>query len=119
MIEIDKFVATVAEHFQTRLRPTLVDAYKLGSLAHGGFSSIYSDIDVGLLLDCAEPPEEMAAMITEAKSLDAEYGKKLSIFWGNPECSWGRVPNLYRAFVAKSLGLDVIRLTNRVHHGFS
>ena len=38
----------------------------------------------------------MAARIAEAKSLDAEYGKKLSIFWGNPEYSWGRLPNLDR-----------------------
>jgi hypothetical protein len=28
--------------------------------------------------------------------LDAEYGKKLSIFWGNPEFNWGRLPKLDR-----------------------
>jgi len=28
--------------------------------------------------------------------LDDDYGKKLSIFWGNPECTWGRLPALDR-----------------------
>lgn len=38
----------------------------------------------------------MDRKITEAKTLDDEYGKKLSIFWGNPEYSWGRLPVLDR-----------------------
>ena len=79
-----------------RLGSSLVDVYKLGSLAHGGFSNIYSDIDVGLLLNCAETPARMAEWIAEAKTLDADYGKKLSVFWGNPEFTWGRLPNLDR-----------------------
>ena len=96
MSDIESFVTTVARHFENRLGSALVDAYKLGSLAHGGFSNIYSDIDVGLLLNCPEAPARMAALIAEAKTLDAEYGKKLSVFWGNPEFSWGRLPNLDR-----------------------
>jgi len=96
MIEIDKFVAAVAELFQVRLGSSLVNAYKLGSLAHGGFSNIYSDIDVGLLLNCTNAPARMAELIAEAKTMDAEYGKKLSVFWGNPEFTWGRLPNLDR-----------------------
>lgn len=96
MKEINKFVAAVAEFFQMQLGSSLVDVYKLGSLAHGGFSSIFSDIDVGLLLSCAEAPARMAELIAEAKTLDAEYGKKLSVFWGNPEFTWGRLPNLDR-----------------------
>ena len=96
MIEIDKFVATVAEFFQAKLGAALVDAYKLGSLAHGGFSNIYSDIDAGLLLNCTEAPARMAELIAEAKTLDAQYGKKLSVFWGNPEFAWGRLPYLDR-----------------------
>ena len=96
MKQIDNYVARVAEFFHARIGPSLVDAYKLGSLAHGGFSAVYSDIDVGLLLNCTEPPAVMAALIADAKSFDAEYGKKLSIFWGNPEFNWGRLPNLDR-----------------------
>lgn len=96
MKKIDNYAARVAEFFDSRLGSALVEAYKLGSLAHGGFSNIYSDIDVGLLLNCAEPPSQMPALIAEAKTLDAEYGKKLSVFWGNPEFSWGRLPVIDR-----------------------
>ena len=94
--EIEAFVKNVADYFQAKLGSALVDAYKLGSLAHGGFSNIYSDIDVGLLLNCSEPPAKMAEIIAEAKTLDVEYGKKLSVFWGDPEFAWGRLPNLDR-----------------------
>ena len=96
MSDIDQFVAGVARHFESRLGASLVDAYKLGSLAHGGFSKVYSDIDMGLLLTCAEAPARMVEWIAEAKLLDTEYGKKLSVFWGNPEFNWGRLPNLDR-----------------------
>lgn len=96
MNEIDNFIRRVAEFFQARLGASLVDAYKLGSLAHGGFSNLYSDIDVGLLLNCTEVPARMAELIAEAKTLDVEYGKKLSVFWGNPEFTWGRLPYLDR-----------------------
>jgi hypothetical protein len=94
--EIENFVARVAEHFESRLSKSLFEAYKLGSLAHGGFSNIYSDIDVGLLLNCSEPPNQMSELIADAKTLDADYGKKLSVFWGNPEFSWGRLPVIDR-----------------------
>jgi len=94
--EIESFVKQVAEFFKAQFRSPLVDAYKLGSLAHGGFSHIYSDIDVGLLLSCSEAPANMPELVNAAKTLDAEYGKKLSIFWGNPEFTWGRLPNLDR-----------------------
>ena len=96
MEAIRYFVSQVAAHFRARLGASLVEAYALGSLAHGGFSDIYSDIDVGLLLDCAAPPADMPALLVEAKSLDPELGKKLSVFWGNPEYDWGRLPVIDR-----------------------
>lgn len=90
------YVGRVAEHFRSQLGSSLVEAYKIGSLAHGGFSQIYSDIDIGLVLSSPNPPSNMDRMIAEAKALDDEYGKKLSVFWGNPECGWGRLPALDR-----------------------
>ena len=96
MNEITGYVARVAEHFRSELGPPLVEVYKLGSLAHGGFSRIYSDIDVGVLLSCKEPPAEFANLVTQAKSLHPDLGKKLSVFWGNPEFSWGRLPIIDR-----------------------
>src|SRR3990172_11017707 len=96
MNEITNFVSHIADYFKSALADSLVEVYKLGSLAHGGFSKIYSDIDVGLLLNCTEPPAAMPALIAEAKALDAEYSKKLSVFWGNPDCNWGRLPVIDR-----------------------
>ena len=96
MNKISQYVARVAEHFRSELGPSLVEVYKLGSLAHGGFSVIYSDIDVGLLLNCEEPPSEIAALVTDAKALQPELGNKLSVFWGNPAFSWGRLPIIDR-----------------------
>ena len=87
-----RFVDHVAEYFRSKLGLELVEVYKLGSLAHGGFSQIYSDIDVGLLLNGDKPPSSMSDLIAEAKTLDGEYGKKLSVFWGNPAFTWGRLP---------------------------
>ncbi len=92
----ENFVTRVAESLQSALGPCLVEAYKLGSLAHGGFSHDYSDIDVGFLLNCAEPPPAMAELIASAKLLHPDYGKKLSVFWGNPDFSWGRLPVIDR-----------------------
>ena len=96
MNEISEYIARVAEHFRSELAPSLVEVYKLGSLAHGGFSGTYSDIDVGLLLNCKELPSDMATLVTQAKSLHTDLGKKLSVFWGNPEFRWGRLPVIDR-----------------------
>jgi hypothetical protein len=96
MNHINNYVVRVAGFFNTRLGATLAEAYKLGSLAHGGFSAVYSDIDVGLLLNCAEAPDSMAEALAAAKDLDSEYGKKLSVFWGNPDYTWGRLPVIDR-----------------------
>ena len=96
MDEILEYTQRVADYFQNALGSAVMEVYRLGSLAHGGFSQIYSDIDVGVLLNCAEPPDNMAEIIAAGKALDQEYGKKLSVFWGNPDCSWGRLPVLDR-----------------------
>ncbi len=96
MDDLNSYVLRVAEFFDKNLAPSVVDVYKLGSLAHGGFSDVYSDIDVGVLLDCAEPPARMTDAITAAKELHLDYGSKLSIFWGNPDFAWGRLPVIDR-----------------------
>ncbi len=96
MKPISDYVKDVANYFAFELGSALVEAYQLGSLAHGGFSSVYSDIDVGILLKSEAPPSAIGALIENARSMDSEYGKKLSVFWGNPACSWGRLPALDR-----------------------
>jgi len=96
MNDIENYVLSVAAFLKANLGADLVEAYKLGSLAHGGFSDAYSDIDVGAVLSCHEPPKGMNELIAGAKELSPEYGKKLSMFWGNPELNWGRLPVIDR-----------------------
>jgi len=96
MNTMEDYIVGVAQHFKARLGAALVEIYKIGSLAHGGFSAIFSDLDVALLLGCAEPPAAIAQYIAEAKALRADYGKKLSVFWGNPDYRWGRLPVIDR-----------------------
>ncbi len=96
MNEIADYVASVAKFFKLQLGASLTDVYKLGSLAHGGFSQIYSDIDIGLLLNSTNPPEEMDRMSSEAKEMEPQMGKRLSVFWANPVYHWGRLPILDR-----------------------
>lgn len=108
--EILNYVVSVAEYFKSQLGASLVDVYKMGSLAHGGFSQTYSDIDVGLILNCSNPPDGMDMLISGAKGLDPDYGKRLSVFWGNPECGWGRLRILDRLDL---LGHGVPLLNNR------
>ncbi len=67
MNDIEKYVVRVAEHFKSRLGASLVEAYKLGSLAHGGFSNIYSDIDVGLLLTTAISTSDSCSIATSRR----------------------------------------------------
>jgi len=52
MQAIGDTLAALPENFKSKLGPSLVEVYKIVSLAHGGFSQIYSDIDVGLILSC-------------------------------------------------------------------
>lgn len=57
MQAIVDYVGCIAENFKAKLGPALIEVYKIGSLAHGGFSQVYSDIDVGLILSCPNPAE--------------------------------------------------------------
>lgn len=62
----------------------LVSAYRLGSLAHGGFSPEVSDVDVAAVLDELEPDdaEQMAGIRARvAQRCDVVAAQRLSIFW--------------------------------------
>jgi predicted nucleotidyltransferase len=78
----------------------LVAAYALGSLAHGGFSALVSDVDLGLILaDPLEPADadRVGALGERARSSGLPLGERLSVFWGSPaslrgEAAGGRFP---------------------------
>jgi len=61
--------AVIADDWQERLGERLLGIYLLGSLAHGGFSARYSDIDVALLSTDSVTPIEIEAMRRYARSI--------------------------------------------------
>jgi len=79
--------------YQTALGSRLVAAYALGSLAHGGFSPLVSDVDIGLVL--ADPPRLKDAITLRSvgnavRGGGSELHQRLSVFWGTPGTLQGR-----------------------------
>jgi hypothetical protein len=68
-----------------RFGPRLVAAYALGSLAHGGFNPLVSDVDLALLFE-GTPVESDAANIAGIKQvlvdMELPLADRLSTFWG-------------------------------------
>jgi len=79
--------------YQAAFGPRLIAAYALGSLAHGGFSPLVSDVDLGLIL---ADPFRMKDRLTVRAVGNAVRGggsalhERLSVFWGTPSSLQGR-----------------------------
>jgi predicted nucleotidyltransferase len=90
------FAQRLAAAWQARLGPELLGAYLIGSLAHGGFSRRYSDIDMAIVAEnelAATAFKELSAM---APQTSAELAPKLSIFFTDRSFASGRFPSLDR-----------------------
>ena len=93
-----------AAAFGAALGPRLLAAYALGSLAHGGFSPLVSDVDLGLVVaDPPEPddPDRIAAVAETVKASGTALHQRLSVFWATPAIlaglrTGGRFPPLDR-----------------------
>jgi predicted nucleotidyltransferase len=68
----------------------------IGSLAHGGFSPRYSDIDIAVIVEGSLSPEDLLRMGERATALSTELAPKLSLFWTDRQFSTGRFPPLDR-----------------------
>lgn len=71
----------------------LITAYVLGSLAHGGFSPLVSDVDVALVL--ADPilpsdHEVLSGVVEKVRLMGSSLHTRVSIFWGTPASLSGR-----------------------------
>jgi hypothetical protein len=82
-----------ADAYRTQLGERVRAAYALGSLAHGGFSPLVSDIDLGLIL--ADPIDhadgDRIREIAEAeRAKGSGLHQRLSVFWGTPATLAGR-----------------------------
>ena len=73
--------------FRQALGSRLAAGYALGSLAHGGFSPLVSDVDLGLIL--ADPPRLTDRLTVRRVAGAVRAGgsalhRRLSVFWGTP-----------------------------------
>ena len=91
------FSATLRAAWQTHLGDALLGIYLIGSLAHGGFSRRYSDIDVAVVTEAGLTPADFDNMRAAAAAVSGELAAKLSIFWTDRTFSAGRFPPLDRA----------------------
>jgi predicted nucleotidyltransferase len=90
------FACLTVSIWQAALGSELLGAYLMGSLAHGGFSRRYSDIDIALVTEAGLSPQMLDRVRGEAAALSADWGPKLSVFWTDRYFSLGRFPPLDR-----------------------
>ena len=104
MVEAEAILSETVDAYRTAFGDRLVAAYALGSLAHGGFSALVSDVDLGLIL--ADPLQSQDGDTIEAiaetqKQTGSALAERLSVFWGTQatlrgEREGGRFPPLDR-----------------------
>ena len=90
--------------YRAALGSRLIAGYALGSLAHGGFSPLVSDVDLGLILADPVRAKDRLTIRNMARSVKAggsALDQRLSVFWGTPatlqgQSRGGRFPPLDR-----------------------
>jgi hypothetical protein len=103
-------LADAVAAYQVALGDRLLAAYALGSLAHGGFSELVSDIDLGLIVEDPPQPDDLdriQAVADREKAKGCGLQSRLSVFWGTPstlrgDVVGGRFPALDRLDLLES-----------------
>jgi predicted nucleotidyltransferase len=90
------FAGRLVPFWQAALRSELLGVYLIGSLAHGGFSRRYSDIDMAVVTQAGLSPQMLDRVRREAAAISAEWAAKLSVFWTDRHFELGRFPPLDR-----------------------
>jgi predicted nucleotidyltransferase len=90
------FTRELAKLWERQLGQRLVGIYLIGSLAHGGFSARYSDIDVALIAEGMLDADDLDLLHRAAAQQSAVLAAKLSLFWTDRSFSVGRFPLLDR-----------------------
>jgi predicted nucleotidyltransferase len=88
------FARALVVSWQRELGLDLLGCYLLGSLAHGGFSRRYSDIDVAVVAQDGLSPPVHEQLLATAQAIDPALAGKLSLFWSNRLFAVGRFPPL-------------------------
>lgn len=87
IVASNRVLTEAAEAFRTVLGERFLAAYALGSLAHGGFSELVSDVDLGLLIRDplkAGDGDTIRAVAEGEKRKGSPLHERLSVFWGTP-----------------------------------
>ena len=90
------FARRIVPLWQAALGPELLGVYLIGSLAHGGFSRRYSDIDMALITETGLSPQTLDRVRSQAAAVSTDWGAKLSVFWTDRHFGVGRFPPLDR-----------------------
>ena len=90
------FARRLVRHWHEELGTDLLGAYLMGSLAHAGFSRRYSDIDIALVTMAGLSAQTLDRLRSDAVTLSADWGPKVSVFWTDRQFSLGRFPPLDR-----------------------
>lgn len=90
------FARSLIANWQAALGDELLGLYLIGSLAHGGFSRRYSDVDMAVIAESSLTAETIDRVRGEAVALSPEWGPKLSVFWADRRFTIGRFPPLDR-----------------------
>jgi hypothetical protein len=106
----ETILLAAVDAYRAALGDRLLAAYALGSLAHGGFSELVSDVDLGLILsDPLKPgdPDSIQRVAESERRKGSSLHERLSVFWGTPEtlageCEGGRFPPLDRLDLLES-----------------
>jgi len=106
----ESVLADAVAAYRVALGDRLLAAYALGSLAHGGFRELVSDVDLGLIV--ADPlgpgdSDTIEGVAAAEKAKDSVLHSRLSVFWGTPctlrgEQGGGRFPPLDRLDLLES-----------------
>ena len=93
--EGDSVLRQAVEACEAGLGDRLRAAYALGSLVHGGFSALVSDVDLGLVL--ADPiqdsdDERIRVLAHTVRAGGTVLHERLSVFWGTPSTLRGLSP---------------------------
>jgi predicted nucleotidyltransferase len=107
--QAEEILAATIALAHDKWRERLIAAYALGSLAHGGFRPLVSDIDIGFVLAdplLASDDEVVRSLVGTVEASRKPFADRLSIFWGSVESlsgsvSGGRFPPLDRLDLLK------------------
>ena len=91
-----EFTRALCAQWQSTLGGGALGVYCIGSLAHGGFSRRYSDVDMAVIVQEPIAPAMLDALRADAAALLADLAAKLSIFWTDRSFAVGRFPVLDR-----------------------